>query len=370
MHPDLVNARLGVVYLFGNMGVESNLFNVLLEGGLDAAGSVLKFGGAEGAATNLKTVMVPGKALLDATETGAHTARASSPEAATLLQRVKRWLADFAAKVWRALAEKFGDIGPLVSSIKNLVNVLAGVFLKKAAPFIGAGLDIAKGAVNTIDSSMVLFKSWMRGRGVEIAQGHPATIVASITRAMKLSLFEGLYQMLKGAGAAAMAGASAGATVIVDLLIALAETLVKLIWRIVEITRMDRFFKQAGEFWRNREASTAIHRHPLEFGRWYKEAALNLPAISILTLNSGICGDKMRFLQMFKDDGKQISQGEFDRGVRFVDGLKPWGAEYLGKCGYSFQASSKFVGGLLDFSAEHAKQRNKAWAITRKIANA
>jgi len=45
MHADLVNARLGVVYLFSNMSAEAGLFNVILEGGLGVTNGVLSFGG-------------------------------------------------------------------------------------------------------------------------------------------------------------------------------------------------------------------------------------------------------------------------------------------------------------------------------------
>ncbi len=123
-------------------------------------------------------------------------------------------------------------------------------------------------------------------------------------------------------------------------------------------------------FWRGRNAGDALHKRPFEFTHWYRKSALNSPALAILTLNSGICGDKMVYLSMFTDEGRQISTTDFQQGARFLDNLKPWGAEYLGNSGYSFRSSSEMVGKLLTFAGGHADQRNKVWSTVRKIANA
>ena len=77
--------------------------------------------------------------------------------------------------------------------------------------------------------------------------GHPSVIVDALKRAMTLSLFEGLYQTLKGAGNLAMTatGAGAVASLVVSVVIALAEMAIKMIWRMVELARMDKFFARA-----------------------------------------------------------------------------------------------------------------------------
>ncbi len=384
MHPDLVNARLGVLYLFGNMQVDSNLFNVVLEGGLAAAGSVLGYAGASkasggmgsaaasAAGTNLKTAMIPGSVILNAAEGAAYEARVT-PQTRTLAQRVKEWFTQFARKVWSTLKEKFADPALSFAAVKNLVNVCMSVFLEAAAPFVSGGLDIAKGLINTIDAAFVRFRTWLQGRKVELAKGHPTIVVDSIKRAMTMSLFEGLYQMLKGAGDIALSTATAGASIIVNVIVALGEMIIKVIWviwRMVEISHMDKVFTQAAAHWRNRGAVDALHRTPFAFNAWFRGAALRNPALSILTLNSGICGDKMVYLSMFTDSGRQISTGEFKQGVRFIDNLKPWGAEYLGNCGYSFRSTSEMVGKLITFAGGHADQRNKVWGMVRKFANA
>ena len=46
MHEELINARLGVLYLFSRVSVTPGVFKLLLEGGLDLAGQAMEVGGA------------------------------------------------------------------------------------------------------------------------------------------------------------------------------------------------------------------------------------------------------------------------------------------------------------------------------------
>lgn len=154
---------------------------------------------------------------------------------------------------------------------------------------------------------------------------------------MTLSLFEGLYQTMKGAGALAMDVVGFGAGAIVNLCVSATELVVKFIWRLVETVRINAFCAQARGHWENSQSLDAIHRRPFAFSEWYRDYALNIPLISVLTLNTGICGDKMRYLSMFKSGG-QISSNDFQNGVRFLDNLKPWGADYIKSAGYSLRS--------------------------------
>ena len=53
MHEELINARLGVLYLFSRVGVTPGVFKLLLEGGLDLAGHAMEVGGASGQAKSI-----------------------------------------------------------------------------------------------------------------------------------------------------------------------------------------------------------------------------------------------------------------------------------------------------------------------------
>ena len=74
--------------------------------------------------------------------------------------------------------------------------------------------------------------------------------------------------------------------------------------------------------------------------------------IAAITLNSGICGDKMHFLNMFQKDGYAISQSDFNQGVRYIDGLKSYASEAIGNWGFQVSSTAKdgegkMINGLL-----------------------
>ncbi|KVQ05289.1 hypothetical protein WK00_12785 [Burkholderia ubonensis] len=185
---------------------------------------------------------------------------------------------------------------------------------------------------------------------------------------MSLSLGEGVYDALKGALNLGIQFATQGASSIISAVATILETLVKLIWKIVGIVRIRMFCGQAKEHWEKRFQRDAIHMQPIAFNDWFRRYAIPVPALSVLTLNSGICGDKMHFLSMFKADRTVIAQSEFDAACRYVDGLKIWGSNYLKDAGFKFSSGDPVVQGLLKLANDHkhADQSlaNKAWQAT------
>jgi hypothetical protein len=386
MHPDLVNARLGVVYLFSTMAAEAGYFNVVLEGGLGVANGVLSFGGANisdgglgdagmnTAGLALNPTMVPASELLNAgKKTFELPAKLASYQSKfqELRARIFQWLENFVQNLITNLKEKFLSLELPAAMVKAAINCACGALLSAStAGLVSGALDTAKGVVNTLDASFTRYKTWRLGRDVEMASGHPATVVDAIRRAMTLSLFQGLWQLLKGAGGMALTAATASAGLIVSVTIAVSEVLTKIIWRLVEISHMRKFFASAAELWRNRTSANALHKRPIAFSRWYREYAINCPAIAILTLNSGICGDKMTYLSLYSDHSTVITSEQFLAGAAFIDSLKPWGADYLANCGYSFSSSDAFTSSILTFAGKHEEERNKVWQKVKSIANA
>ena len=401
MHEELINARLGVLYLFGRVSVTPGMFKLLLEGGLDLAGQSMDVGGASdqaqsifdkaskaggvvGAAGNAmekklgpktapKNVYLP-QGAKPSIEAGAHATLvtseqiqrdadraaqlASRPMVQKIKDKLKEWFDLLVEKVMSTLREKFGTVEGIAGTVKQVANGCVTLFAAKAAPFVGAGLEIASAVGKTIDAAVTRFRTWKDGRDVEVADGHPGTIVASITRAMTMSLFEGLWSALKGAGALAMDIVGFGAGGLINLLIAAGELLIKFIWRLVETVRINNFCAMAREYWESHLSADSIHRRPFAFSEWYRGYALNIPFISVLTLNTGICGDKMRYLTMFKSGG-QISSDQFQSGVKFLDNLKPWGTKYLNDCGYNIRSNGDILVDKLvnSFATSHEREK-------------
>ena len=221
--------------------------------------------------------------------------------------------------------------------LRKLVDFLCGKLLATLAPFIGAGLDIAKGIANTVDSSITKYREWVQGRDVQLLAGHPGTIVEAIRRAMKLSIGSGVYDIVKGGASLGLQFASQGASTIIDAVVSIMETLAKVIWKIVEIKRIKRFCEQAKGYWDARMQRDALHTRPIAFNGWFKRYAVPIPALSVLALNSGICGDKMHFLAMFKDDENIVTQAEFTAGCKYVDEPQGLGIGLSERCGLRVQ---------------------------------
>jgi hypothetical protein len=404
MAPALINSRLGVLYLFANTSIEDSIFQVMLEGAFDVttaglgtapdsnaaasrASDVLsvaqKPAGIAAAKVQDKITRHGGKKVVRSTQL---TAGATSPVPTDsalrrLYEAIRAKIEDAAAKLWDVIRAKMVDIrndpggtalDVLPGLLRKLVNFLCGKLFSAAAPFIGAGLDLAKGIANTIDSGITKYREWIAGRDVQLLAGHPGTIVEAIRRAMSLSVGEGIYDMVKGGASLGIQIASQGAASIVSAVVSILETLAKTIWKIVEIVRMKMFFTQAQTHWQGRYQRDALHTQPIAFNTWFKRYAIPIPALSVLALNSGICGDKMHFLAMYKDDDAVISQSEFTAGCRYVDGLKIWGTGYLKDAGFSFASEDKVVQGLLKLTQSHTEEqgtRAKAWQATLGFLN-
>lgn len=402
MHAHHVNARQGILYLFGHTEASTSVVSIILEGGLNILGGALSYAGADigkggglgiqaagDAATNLGTARVVVDDLInigggiDTPPPDMVSARNSLNKVGKsevvkafydIKDKLRRWFMEFIRSVKTELMDKFGIVDMAIGSLHNLVNVLVGALAAKAAPIVGGAMNIATGLTQTIDRGMTNFKAWKAGRTVILSEGHPGAVVSAITTAMKASLFEGLWTMLKGAASIGLA-AFGGISAIVDMVVAGVEMLVKVIWRLVECSKIKEFCTQAAGHWRKNNGLDFASK-PFAFNSWFRKASMFIPAIPILTLNSGICGDKMIYLQMFSqnaNEGSRISQDQFDQGVAFLDGhLKPWGAAYLEECAYGFESGKSDVAAYLQMAQKHAspEPENKLWKGFKKVVGA
>ena len=416
MEPAMINARLGIVYLYANLRCD-DLFKVALEGALDITTASLDFAATDANPNIERASSVLGKAkgtALDAAgaiekkaadrirsregklETVSSRVLLSGPigeppsrlrqvwnELREKLYAVAQKLWGMAQERWAAVREKLrqaranpGDAALEYSPslMRKLVDLLVGKFLAAAAPFIGAGLDLAKGVANTIDASITKFREWSAAKSVELVIGHPGTIAEAIRRAMWVNVGKGLYDALKGAVKLGIEAGTQGAAAIVSLVWSIVEALGKTIWKLVEIAQMKAIFRQARDMWRFRDQAASLHFHPLQFNAWFKAHALLLPALPVLVLNSGIAGDKMHFMKMFKEDKSIVTQASFDAGCKYIDSLKVWGTQYLSDSGFGFHSDDGMVQGLLDRDvSSHSEDLSKGgqtWKWIRGFLNA
>jgi hypothetical protein len=366
MHDDLVHSRLGVLYLFSHMSVNPKLFNVILEGGLAVTGSFVSYAGlstADGGLGNtdamwttrtMPAVMTAiGNDFIDGAWSSGqqHIVQpALRGKFESFSQAVRNWFAEFARKLLDSLKAKWNCELP-IGVAKAVTNSVCGALLNVTAAGIVSGvLDTTRGVVVSTDAAITKFKAWRSGQDVVVAPGHPTAVVDAISRGMWMSLGEGMWQLLKGATNIGIAFGTAGAGLITGIVIAGAEMMAKVFYRLFEVLHMERFFGEAAKHWRHRDMPNALHRQPFAFGRWYRNFVLNTPALAVLTLNSGVCGDKMIWLSMFREDTTPISTDAFQKGVTHLDSLKVWGVDYLKQAGFSFRGTNEMANRFVQFS--------------------
>lgn len=301
------------------------------------------------------------------------------------------------------LGEDIGGIAKLAA--KFVIDKV----VSSAAPFVGAGIDLARGVAGTFEAVYQKVSSWLDRRQISINPGHPEEIARTIEGTMEKGIFKGLWDMIAGAGKVAIAALLPGLGSLVGAVMTGVEWLVKFLYRIYENRCIKRFLEIArGHYATEKARATAVTTDvatareavrlrntsgqvtrtvrldgmgawetvQLETGRTRYEPVVDgtgfigntqefteffrlgceaSPIIPMLTLNSGMCGSLMTMIRMFDDAGDVIGKtrkGEstFDVGNRYFTRLKEYGTRYLASSGFKLLArdpNDKFVTGLL-----------------------
>ncbi|WLQ13601.1 hypothetical protein O5O45_28130 [Hahella aquimaris] len=384
---DLDHARLGAVYLWSHTHLHDTLISAFAAGAINIASAgmrmhseILTSNGHTAAAQSLTSkrvnmgyVMLPGQKIIEAVEGSGYLAETGASR--NVFMKALHWIEDYCRKLVDALKSKFKDkVSLSMTAIKTVIKAIVVKFASSAAPYVAGSMDVFKGLVNTTDHAVTAVTTWWRGRGVNVLEGHPQVICDALRTQMCKGMGAGLYDALKGAFSAStfIIGGITGA--VMNLVFTCLETVTLFILRLREIAHIRHFCKEARSHWNvyiSSGKTRGVHQNPIRFKDWFEGYVDKSALIAAFTLNSGICGDKMHFLNMFRDNGYVISQYEFDRGVKYVDTLKTFAAEYIGKQSYLFHSSDKMVNGLLDNAknfnnGEHGKFRE----ILLKVANA
>ena len=392
MSEGMSNARLGLLYLFANLRCDTGRFSIITSGILDLTGASLDFAESKTENANLgyaskalaagKSQIVEQSERVDAWSRQRKEARrvvtseqlqSATPAAhgANLAaqQQISEGLQRAAKQIARSIdltpakpeeslnprtapesswvGDKLWEYSPI--GLRKVCDYFGGKYLASAMPFVSGGMATLSGLIDAVSAGTTRYIEYSHGKHVNILSGHPATIVNEIRRAMDISLCNGLYKTLKGGAQLAVEGVTAGAaSPVSSLVFSIVEALVSTTWKVYDIQRMRQFFAEAKLQYALREQPSALHTRPMAFNAWYRNYALGTPVISVLAVNSGICGDKMRFLKMYTASNQVVTQSEFDAGVRYVDELQVWGTKYLAEVGYKFDSDDPLTKGLLN----------------------
>lgn len=329
------------------------------------------------------------------------------------------WIKDkIVAKIMTDGAWPYQMLGKVAKAAAKFV--LDMVF-KNAAPFVSGLVDIGTGLAKAIEMAWERAESYFDRKKIHILPGHPTEIANSIESAMTQGMLLGLKDMLKGVGSTVLQSMLPGLGSVVNAAMVALEWLIKLIWRVAEMLRIDAFLKVAREMWKAEKARATpvttdsyaareavnlkntngqvtrtvrlsgmgrVEQHEYETGRtrlepkidgagiisnleeftaFFKKGCDASPIIPMLTLNTGICGSLMTMIRLVDDTGTRIhadgKQGEFDVGNRYFARLKEQAAKYLRSSGFQFLANGSdpaAINGLLMHAVQHHQSRMTA----------
>lgn len=361
LQQEMLNARLGVLYVFSNTIPNGNYAKLLLGGAFSTVGNSL---GSSGKMLDDKGLDIGGKVVSGAEtpikELVGYFEKTAKPpsdnkEKKSLWQKILDFFSGLPKKIMAKLSEKIPDMATWGSAIKTIIKGIVGLIVDAATPLSGA-MDVVKGTVQACHAGWNRAASWLDERTTSLVTGVGTAIVGAVQRAMDRSLAEGLWNVAKGGTQIGLTGI-AGAGALVKAIASGLELIVAFILRIFEVQKIKEFCKDAKVLWRDRSISK-FHHDPVIFSRWFSKYALSVPAIGAVALNCGYCGGPMQYLNMYNGGGKVISQKDFDAGVSMLVRLKRYSAKYLNDTGISFGSHDPVVLGALNAAKDYGKINN------------
>lgn len=235
----------------------------------------------------------------------------------------------------------------LPSTIFKLLKQVMSALLGSIA---GPIQQVAQGVVNAVTAAHTRYETWDAEHNADVSAGTPATIVEAIKSAMNRSIGEGLLTAVKG-GLGLIPGVGTVGNKIAEVM----EKIYKFLIKRWEKARLKAFIADACQLWGDHAQPEPFHARAQDFNTWFKSYVDDVPAVAMLALNSGCCGSKMVWLNMFNSGGIPTTQGQFDAGVKFLDEhLMPYGSKYLSAYEIKFESADQVVRTYISNASQYA----------------
>jgi hypothetical protein len=321
----LENSRLGVIYFLGNLRVDFS---------------------PEQSATELKN---KGLALLESkagsSKIGGKVVTAAK-RVGGVVESIDKFVDEIAVAIRKWLVERFNiaesDAELAIQHVRyNLPPLIYGIQgeLRKQADDFGL-TGVASGLFTAITKTIEYFNLRHAGSGVVLESGHPDIVAASIQRSVAKSALAGLAEAALAGAKAALAAFTAGAGLIVNKVAGVIEALLRFAVRFCDALTLRKIFADSRERWTSRGQTDALQKRASEFAEWFKKVCDRSPVVAALVMNCGIAGDAMRFLQVCTSDGVLLTQGQFDKGVTYLNALKSSAGDLIMQCQAEMRISS------------------------------
>jgi hypothetical protein len=404
---DMDNARLGIIYFLGNIRGGNNNLNLLLQGGLSVASSGLAIASALGPSAPkvsfenalqqsynpVSGTQREGQSVTKSLIDNAYKTSREHESEKLSLSKIISMLMEYVKKIGKDIFTEIQKISNqpttifhsdmAVKALKNLITVLAKQLFDKLKGQVGGGLNVFKGIVNTTNACAEAVKAYHMRMGVQLMPGHPGAICDAIHKSLNYGICYGLYDLLKGSAVLGASFLGGVGSTIFNLVVSIIETITRLLYRIKEMKKINAFLAETSTHWAayrkgaegnlHQKTSSATNEHAFatpatpgfhtseKFHSWFRANMLEMPILAALCMHSGICGDKMRFLNMMTYDmqeDKGTSEKRFHDDVAYLDNLKQISSSMLSKSPYKFWSELKDVNAYINNSKKFIQDSN------------
>jgi hypothetical protein len=345
---ELVNSRLGVIYFLGNLQVDFSPEKSVT----DMKNTALGF---------VQGKVGDGRILQAATKVG-NVVGAADSMVNDICKSVGEWLANKfhvpASDVDLAIQHIRYNLPGLIYTIQDEVRKTAGDF---------GVTGMASGLYKGVTEAIKLYNIHTQGQEVSLVDGHPDIIAISIRNSVRNSLLEGLGAAALAGAKAALAAFTGGVGLIINKLAGVIEAILRFAVRFCDGLALRRIFADCKQRWAIRGQASPIQARASDFAEWFRKIIDRAPIVAALVMNCGIAGDALRFLTITVDEeGMVLTQGQFDKGVNFLNTLKGAASDLIMEIQESMRISStdKITAALLKHAGEIGlvhKEAGSSW---------
>jgi hypothetical protein len=345
---ELVNSRLGVIYFLGNLQVDFSPEKSVT----DMKNTALGF---------VQGKVGDGRILQAATKVG-NVVGAADSMVNDICKSVGEWLANKfhvpASDVDLAIKHIRYNLPGLIYTIQDEVRKTAGDF---------GVTGMASGLYKGVTEAIKLYNIHTQGQEVSLVDGHPDIIAISIRNSVRNSLLEGLGAAALAGAKAALAAFTGGVGLIINKLAGVIEAILRFAVRFCDGLALRKIFADCRQKWAVRGQASPIQARASDFAEWFRKIINRAPIVAALVMNCGIAGDALRFLTITVDEeGMVLTQGQFDKGVNFLNTLKGAASDLIMEIQESMRISStdKITAALLKHAGEIGlvhKEAGSSW---------
>jgi hypothetical protein len=225
---------------------------------------------------------------------------------------------------------------------------------------------VASGLVTAVSKSIDYFNLRHAGKGVVLESGHPDIVAQSIKHSIGRDALIGLAEAAFAGAKLALAAATSGVGEIINKIASVIKLLLEFTVRFCDALELKKVFADAKQKWAIHKQSDAIQKSPNGFADWFQETVDHSPVCAALVMNCGVAGDAMSFLQVLTTSGTVVTQGQFDKGVTFLNALKSSASDLIMAIQEDMRIFSedKIVSSLLQHAGEIGlvqKEANSSW---------